>query len=212
MDSSAARRHPVVPPADTGRGLTEHSREVVGIEALRRAGFAESFTVDGHCLRVTGSERTFSPETVRIVDYYRFEGTSDPDDLSVVYALETRDGTRGLLVDAYGSYADPGVGALLDRMAIDRRPRGTAWYRALRPWWLVAGAVAAGLLGFAVVRRGMRVGKGLPIENARRRRYHRGGTSWPTETEKSLSRDPAPRVPDVRSTHRRPRGGVLPAR
>jgi hypothetical protein len=33
--------------------------------------------------------------------------------MAVVYALESTDGTRGVLVDAFGIYADPEVGALL---------------------------------------------------------------------------------------------------
>lgn len=48
----------------------------------------------------------------------RFEGTSDPDDMSVIYALEARDGMRGTLTDACGSYADPAVGAVVDRMGV----------------------------------------------------------------------------------------------
>ena len=59
-----------------------------------------------------------------IRDYYRFEGTSDPDDMSIVYALEGSDGTRGILVDAFGTYADPAVGAVLDRMRIARVAEG----------------------------------------------------------------------------------------
>jgi hypothetical protein len=46
---------------------------------------------------------------------------SDPDDSSVVYATETDDGTRGLLVDAFGPYADPEVGRLLERVRIRGR-------------------------------------------------------------------------------------------
>jgi hypothetical protein len=141
-------------PSDQGPGLTDHSREAVGIEALRRAGFTASFTIEGEGdrLREVGSGRAFSPQDVRIVDHYRFEGTSDPDDLSVIYALEAGDGTRGLLVDAYGSYADPRVGAILDRMSVERRPEDTGWFRRRGPW-IAAAAVAVGLLALAATGR-----------------------------------------------------------
>jgi hypothetical protein len=43
----------------------------------------------------------------------RFEGISDPDDMAIVYALEARSGIRGTLVDAFGVYSDPRVGALM---------------------------------------------------------------------------------------------------
>ena len=39
------------------------------------------------------------------MEVYRFEGMSDPDDNAVVYALEAADGTKGVIVDAYGTYA-----------------------------------------------------------------------------------------------------------
>lgn len=48
----------------------------------------------------------------------RFEGGSDPDDASIVYAIETRSGTKGLLVDAFGPYANPEVGRLLETVEI----------------------------------------------------------------------------------------------
>ena len=39
--------------------------------------------------------------------------------MSVVYAVETTDGMRGVLTDAYGVYANPAIGELLHRAVID---------------------------------------------------------------------------------------------
>jgi hypothetical protein len=33
--------------------------------------------------------------------------------MSVIYAIEAKDGTRGTIVDAFGTYANPDVGAFL---------------------------------------------------------------------------------------------------
>jgi hypothetical protein len=109
---------------------TEHSREGPAIAALRRCGYGAVFRVEGAGLRAVGG-RLFRPGEVEIRDYFRFEGTSDPDDAAVVYALEASDGTRGMLVDAYGSYADPGVAAILDQLRVRRpgEPRGGGWAR-----------------------------------------------------------------------------------
>jgi len=41
--------------------------------------------------------------------------------MAIVYAIETDNGTRGTLVDAFGAYADPAVSAFLDRVAVSRR-------------------------------------------------------------------------------------------
>ena len=36
--------------------------------------------------------------------------------MSVVYAIEARDGTRGILVDAFGVYANPDLGVFLQNV------------------------------------------------------------------------------------------------
>ncbi len=83
------------------------------VEALRRLGFAAHFTYDEKTRTLAAEGRSYKGEDLRIVDHYRFEGISDPDDSSVFYALEGPDGTKGLLVAAYGAYAEAGLGAAL---------------------------------------------------------------------------------------------------
>ncbi|KQR70198.1 hypothetical protein [Pedobacter sp. Leaf176] len=47
------------------------------------------------------------PEDFLIDKFYRFEGTSDPEDESILYAISSTDGKiKGLLVDGYGTSAD----------------------------------------------------------------------------------------------------------
>jgi hypothetical protein len=38
--------------------------------------------------------------------------------MSIVYAIESRDGTRGTLVDAFGVYSSPAVTHVLERVPI----------------------------------------------------------------------------------------------
>jgi hypothetical protein len=80
---------------------------------LTARGFTEQFkAVPGGLLAVRGGQ-TFEPSEVTICADYRFEGESDPDDMSILYAIETRSGVRGTLTDAFGVYADPRVGAFV---------------------------------------------------------------------------------------------------
>jgi hypothetical protein len=58
------------------------------------------------------------PKDVVITQIYRFEGMNDPADSAVVYALESRQGKKGLLVDAYGVYADEHKIAFLKNIPI----------------------------------------------------------------------------------------------
>ena len=139
----AATKH----PDDCGFPV-DHSREAPAIAALERRGYTADFLVDGDMVRIANTQRRYRPEDLRIRDYYRFEGTSDPDDMAVIYALEAGDGTRGTLTDAYGSYADPAIGRVVDRMRVaplsgPRRWRG-ALIGAARGALAVGAAVAFG--------------------------------------------------------------------
>jgi hypothetical protein len=53
---------------------------------------------------------------VRIVDFYRFEGNTNPDDMSIMYAIETMDGQKGTISNSYGPYADATVDDFLKQV------------------------------------------------------------------------------------------------
>src|SRR5947208_1958166 len=100
---------------------TEPETLAGAIDQLARRGFTQSLSVTGNRLRVVETRKTFGPEDVVIREYRRFEGVSDPDDMSIVYAIEALGGTRGTLVDAYGVYSDPDISMFLSTVPI----RGT---------------------------------------------------------------------------------------
>ena len=62
-------------------------------------------------------ERMYVPGDVHIVNFFRFEGASDPADNSILYVIETNDGIKGTLVDAYGAYADATVNSFMEEVA-----------------------------------------------------------------------------------------------
>jgi PAS domain S-box-containing protein len=100
------------------------------LENLRRRGFTADFGAVRDGLRVLGQGQTFKGSELTIREYYRFEGVSDPDDMSIVYAIEGADGTRGTLVDAFGVYADPELGAVLQEVRIREAGQGRDSYVA----------------------------------------------------------------------------------
>ena len=79
------------------------------INKIKDDGFSEDFQVTKKGLTNYGEEKFYSPVQVKIVNFYRFEGSSDPADNSILYAIETSDGSKGTLVDAYGAYSDSDV-------------------------------------------------------------------------------------------------------
>jgi hypothetical protein len=78
--------------------------EIMTLAATR--GFVTAFRVTPKGLFAAEPERYFSPAQTHIENFYRFEGASNPDDMSILYLIKTRDGSKGTLVDAYGTYAD----------------------------------------------------------------------------------------------------------
>lgn len=94
----------------------EEERSLVNVEKkLSSDGYTEDFTVVGGRLLAFGhdSDKSYAPEEVTIVDFYRFEGESNPDDMSILYAIECSDGAKGTISSAYGTYANADVDEFL---------------------------------------------------------------------------------------------------
>ncbi|ARS37005.1 hypothetical protein [Pontibacter actiniarum] len=87
------------------------------LNRLRKDGFKHDFKVsDDGKLRTMDEKEQYSPEEVRIVDHYRFEGESNPDDMSILYALETKSGLKGTISNSFGPYADEKVDTFLKQV------------------------------------------------------------------------------------------------
>jgi hypothetical protein len=89
------------------------------VEALRGRGFTADFACHEESGQITAAGRPFTGGQLTIVEHHRFEGMSDPDDSSVLYALVAPGGIKGLLVDAYGAYANSKIAGIL-KDAMDR--------------------------------------------------------------------------------------------
>jgi hypothetical protein len=142
------------PLADKGTPV-DHASEAAAVQALSHRGFTAEFVIEDGALRVAGTDRRIRPEEMSIRDYYRFEGTSDPSDESVVYALEARDGTKGTLIDAFGTYADPLIANVIDRMRVKTTGAvaSSSRSRYLKPALGAAGALLVGIATVFLVRR-----------------------------------------------------------
>ncbi len=96
---------------------TEDMRTLAScVNKLVLDGYTESFQVTDEGLFSPAKNKHYKPEEVRIINFFRFEGASDPSDNSILYAIETADGTKGTLTDAYGPYGDAAVGKFIDQV------------------------------------------------------------------------------------------------
>lgn len=94
----------------------EKSDVIVEIERLESQGFTYRFLCFENTLQCIESGRLYAPEELSIVSVHRFEGFKDLDDLSVIYAVSDGESVKGLIVDAYGPYADTLVGECIRKM------------------------------------------------------------------------------------------------
>lgn len=83
------------------------------VNRMVRDGYTEDFRITEQGLESLNKEKKYSPEEIKIVNFFRFEGMSDPDDNAVLYVIETADGTKGTLIDAYGIYNDARIGRFI---------------------------------------------------------------------------------------------------
>jgi hypothetical protein len=78
------------------------------MNALRDEGYVEDFNLKPDGLICNTLDREFNHNQFEVDKVYRFEGDSNPDDNSILFAISSDNGKiKGILVDAYGAYADP---------------------------------------------------------------------------------------------------------
>ncbi|MDQ3277366.1 MAG: hypothetical protein M3Q06_03510 [Bacteroidota bacterium] len=93
-------------------------------ENLEKYGYTEQFRVEKGKLVGIESKKKFKPAEVKAVNFYRFEGITDPDDMSILYAIETCDGLKGTLTDAYGRYSDDETSDFMKQVEVAKKPDG----------------------------------------------------------------------------------------
>lgn len=80
-----------------------------------KEGYTENFIVRDGAM-VTGSGKSYLPHQVNVVNFYRFEGDSDPADNMTLYVIETDDDSKGTLVNAMGAYADENTSQFMQKV------------------------------------------------------------------------------------------------
>lgn len=95
---------------------------------LEEKGFTDQYKVENDVLHCLTNGQTYQAEDVVAINFYRFEGLSNPDDMSILYAIETNDGRKGTLVDAFGLYADQQIGEFMQNVETHKKVKGEHVY------------------------------------------------------------------------------------
>lgn len=92
---------------------------IEALQDLKERGFTHDFNVEQDKIYCTNLKMYYHPKEFQVVEFYRFEGMSNPDDNAIVYAVETSTGDKGVLVDAYGAYESMSQ-EMVDKLKIQR--------------------------------------------------------------------------------------------
>lgn len=87
------------------------------INGLKELGYDHDFNVQDECLICHQTNTSLQPKDFQIDHVYRFEGASNPDDQSILYAISslTRQ-MKGVLVNGYGISSDEKTATLIEQL------------------------------------------------------------------------------------------------
>lgn len=83
---------------------------------LRAGGWSHGLSVAEQGVRCDECTCWTAPEDAVVDDFYRFEGESDPDDESILFAVSLPCGHRGVLPASYGKDTTPEIAHVLKRL------------------------------------------------------------------------------------------------
>lgn len=89
------------------------------INDLIKRGYTTDFTIhtENECLICKNTATQLSPSEFEIDETYRFEGDTDPGDEMIVFAISsTKQNVKGIVVNAYGMYADSATSAIVEKL------------------------------------------------------------------------------------------------
>ncbi|HLP20484.1 MAG TPA: hypothetical protein VK174_09290 [Chitinophagales bacterium] len=84
------------------------------LDRLRLKGYTIDFNLPDNLQAFKNGK--YNPGDFQIKDVYRYEGNTDPGDEATVYAIESTDGVKGVLLSGYGSSADVETTELLKKI------------------------------------------------------------------------------------------------
>ncbi|MBF4515480.1 hypothetical protein IRZ71_03965 [Flavobacterium sp. ANB] len=76
------------------------------IKKYENEGYKSNFLFSNNSLIDSETKHEYKPEDIIIVAHHRYEGMSDPDDMSILYIIETKDNVKGTHLIGYGPTAD----------------------------------------------------------------------------------------------------------
>lgn len=101
--------------------MESYETVVAALDGLKLRGYGLNFNIAFDKISCSENNICFDPHEFEIVEVYRFEGDSNPDDEDVVYAVESKDGKiKGVITSAFGKDADSISAEMIKKLTIHK--------------------------------------------------------------------------------------------
>src|SRR5688572_13078863 len=92
---------------------------VEAINALRKQGYTEDLNLKESCVECINKNIQLSPADFQVDKFFRFEDNTYPSDQAILYAISSsKYNLKGLLVNAYGMYADSVSNEIVEKLHV----------------------------------------------------------------------------------------------
>lgn len=112
-----------------GTSSNDYTDLVEATQGLREKGYTSDFKIidkpgtedeaEAFQLESLSTGKVYNSNQLKIKEHYRFEGPSNPGDMSVVYAIECEGGEKGSVIDAFGTYSSRRLGEFFRSIPIE---------------------------------------------------------------------------------------------
>jgi hypothetical protein len=84
--------------------MKNYTSPAVAMDDLRKRGYKADFTMSSFCLYCGDLDMRLNPDEFKVDEEYRFDGDINDEEDTIVVAITSTSGIKGVLVDGYGSY------------------------------------------------------------------------------------------------------------
>lgn len=85
---------------------------------LLEKGFTEHFEIISNGRVESDNGTLYDTEDFIIMESHKFHGINNPIELTVIYAVRTKNGEQGIIIDAYGTGASEITSGLLEKVDV----------------------------------------------------------------------------------------------
>jgi len=91
---------------------------VEAVKGLKQRGYTIDFNLESDRISCQKTPLSLTPADFAITEFYRFEGESDPADEAIVYAIESKEGQKGVLVNGFGISSEEVGAEMIEKLAV----------------------------------------------------------------------------------------------